>query len=38
MDLIEDEISLAFKYADKFCERIDQDAEKTGPETLQIVT
>lgn len=37
MDLIEDEISLAFRYADKFCERIDQDAEKNGLETLQIV-
>jgi hypothetical protein len=37
MDLIEDEITLAFRYAEKFCERIDQDAEKNGPETLQIV-
>jgi hypothetical protein len=37
MDLIEDEIKQAFLYGDKFCARIDQDAEKNSAQDLQIV-
>jgi hypothetical protein len=37
LDTIESEISLAFRIADIFCARIDQDAEENSAQDLQIV-